>query len=157
MLLALLLQGDSKVVEGTTHAESQERVQERPKGTPDSSRFPFDTTPKERPTVHRFKVTDVAVRRLADEPLNHQMPWPLVFHESPSSSAEARVPPFECRSLADWRGRRHPHIADVSVIPLGFVPQVCGSLFPHWIAGAIVESMPPQRARSAPLPQQIGR
>ena len=120
-----MLQGDSKVVEGTTHAESQERVQQWTKDMPDSSWFPFDTTPKERPTVHRFKVTDIAVRRLADEPLNHQMPWPVVLRESPGRSAEARVPAFECRSLADWWGRRHPHVTDVSVIPLGFVAQVC--------------------------------
>jgi hypothetical protein len=124
VLLALLLHGDSKVVEGTTHAEPQERVQQWPQGTPDSSWFPFDTTPKERPTVHRFKVTDVAVRRLADEPLNHQMPWPVVLHESPSSSAEARVSAFECRSRAYWRSRCHPHVVDVSVIPLWFVAQV---------------------------------
>jgi hypothetical protein len=124
VLQGLILQGDSKVLEGTTHAESQERVQQLPEHTPDSSRFPFDTTPKERPTSHRFKVTDVAVRRLADEPLNHHMPWPLVLCESPGSSAEARVPAFECRSLADWWAGRHPHVTDVSVIPIGFVAQV---------------------------------
>ena len=102
VLLAFLLQGDSKVVEGTTRTESQEWAQQWPKGPPDSSRVPFDTTPEERPTVRRFKVTDVAVRRLADEPLNRQTPWPLVLHESPGSRAEARVPAFERRSLADW-------------------------------------------------------
>jgi hypothetical protein len=77
--LTLLLQGQPKVVEGSTGPQGQQWPKEGPKGPPDPSRFPLDATAKHCPAAHRLQVSYVTVRGLAYKPLNHEMVRAIVF------------------------------------------------------------------------------